>query len=234
MAYSQQQPQQDPARLATALADLVVIGGLKGFKHFDTCLRGREELILQVKTSASQKCLPFSNSVDIALSQRQASSRRVQKGNAMSVQSPSDQDLENDSQNISVLLAVYARYGRPYVWLRSKHGQRFRGTDHAQEDDSMPIQLDTTAQWFEKNLALHDIIEQVVSMSVQPPPANPFAVDIGSISNLPPEETIIRAGALISFLQKIYHRDPSYATEVLSDISTLQRIMFTDMHEFLK
>lgn len=35
--------------------------------------------------------------------------------------SPSDKDIEQDQSRTAFLIAGYARYRRPYVWLRSNH-----------------------------------------------------------------------------------------------------------------
>jgi hypothetical protein len=54
------------------------------------------------------------------------------------------------------------------------------------------------------DVKLWDILAEVVTLSLQPPPSNPFAINHAYFDGLPLEESIVLVGAMIDFLQKVY------------------------------
>ena len=57
------------------------------------------------------------------------------------------------------LIAAYARYSRPYVWVRSNHERIISVSDSAtqyQSEKDYPLNLTSTAKWTEEGDALCD------------------------------------------------------------------------------
>lgn len=56
------------------------------------------------------------------------------------------------------LVAGYARYSRPYVWIRSNHERlvQFSGNDKAEKD--FPLQLRTTTDWMEGGMFGREVL----------------------------------------------------------------------------
>lgn len=100
------------------------------------------------------------------------------------------------------LIGAYAKYDRPYVWLRE--GGRVR-SDGAGADD-LPLDLEALrvndgAAGF--SARVWDVAEELVGMNVFPTPPNAFAVDHGAIRKMEPAEQFLAAGAMVGFLHDI-------------------------------
>ncbi|RUP48561.1 hypothetical protein BC936DRAFT_144394 [Jimgerdemannia flammicorona] len=61
--------------------------------------------------------------------------------------SPIDKELQRDEEKTAFLIAGYARYKCPYVWLRSNHRKLVQLPDNEELDADIPLKLDTTALW---------------------------------------------------------------------------------------
>lgn len=57
---------------------------------------------------------------------------------------------DNEDECTMFLIAGYARYNRPYVWIRTNHERivQFSGQDSSERD--YPLKLRTTSSWVEK------------------------------------------------------------------------------------
>ncbi|CAJ0937228.1 unnamed protein product [Ranitomeya imitator] len=112
------------------------------------------------------------------------------------------------------LLAAYAKYGRPYVWVRSNH-QRFLGTELCDKDS--PLMLPSYSDWDTKDVGVWHIVWDVVSTCVSPPPRNPLAVDFTYLKSLPLPERSLSSGALVSFFTAYCCENPGEAQCFLMD-----------------
>ena len=119
------------------------------------------------------------------------------------------------------LIAGYARYKSPYVWVRSDHDRLVKfsgalatsreskgeGKDKGKGSQSTvldsPLKLKSTTDWLKKNTKVWDIIAELVLVCSQPTPSNPFAVDMAYFENLPFNDRALRTGAMVSFLNKV-------------------------------
>lgn len=103
------------------------------------------------------------------------------------------------------LIGAYAKYDRPYVWLREGGGIRSDGTGA----DDLPLDLDTlrvNARSGEPagfSARVWDVVEELVGMNVFPTPPNAFAVDHGAIKRMEAGERFLAAGAMVGFLHDI-------------------------------
>ncbi|KAL7753321.1 hypothetical protein RI367_001096 [Sorochytrium milnesiophthora] len=146
--------------------------------------------------------------------------------------SPCDRELEKDSSKTAFLIAGYARYKCPYVWLRTNHTRFKRFQESAKVDD--PLKLETVNSWkTSDDVKASDIIAELISITVQPPPKNPFAVDHTFYDTLPLEESLVCVSAMIDFLQKVYIRDTPYAEEVFADLQLLQSRHWDEFGELM-
>ncbi|CAG8491708.1 6761_t:CDS:2 [Funneliformis caledonium] len=241
-------------RLSVFLADCLSVGCLKGFKHFEVYLRGREELLLRVYIDSNNKTksnlesnrLNY-NSLSLAKSQSNALfSPKTRRTNFLSngfdmdiilpPSSPLDKDLEKDETNHAFLIAGYARYKCPYVWLRSNHKRLIQLQDDQKLETDNPLKLDTIAAWKARDIKLWDIIAEVITLCLDKAPENPFEIDHSYYDTLPIEEMAVSTGAMVDFLQKVYLNDTPYASNVFEDIKQLQQrhfIAFEEMNEAL-
>ncbi|KAJ3055758.1 hypothetical protein HK097_009411 [Rhizophlyctis rosea] len=76
---------------------------------------------------------------------------------------------------------------------------------------------------------MFDLIDELVTLILQPPPFNPFSVDRQYFTTLTPEESVVRIAATVDFLNQVYATDHVYADEVLQDIKYLQAKQFKDL-----
>ncbi|KAK9728897.1 hypothetical protein K7432_000720 [Basidiobolus ranarum] len=234
----------DTKKLSEFLADLFTIGSLKGFQHFELYLCGREELLLRVNNQreVSPTKRGFSSAFQIAKTQKATNlSHKTQRllrattlGPTLPATIPLDHEL-NQTQT-TFLIAGYARYKRPYVWLRSNHKKLLKleidPTKH--KDGDNPLKLVTISDWRSKETKVWDIISEVILLTQEPPPTNPFAVDHDYFDSLPVEESVFATGALISVLQKIYLSNFPYADQVMNDIKQLHQRHYTDFGELVE
>ncbi|CAG8532375.1 4996_t:CDS:2 [Acaulospora colombiana] len=145
---------------------------------------------------------------------------------------PLDKELAKDESNHVFLIAGYPKYKCPYVWLRSNHKRLIQLRDDQKLETDSPLKLDTIAAWKNQDVKLWDIIAEVMTLSLTPQaPENPFEVDHSYYDTLPLEESIVRTGAMVHFLQNAYLRDTSYADKIFEDIKLLQQRHFTAFEE---
>lgn len=237
-------------RLAAFLQDCLSVGSLKGFKYFEVYLRGREELILRVYNDRLEGLadgkgpLPTRqqpNALSLAKSHNKLFlSAKTQKAlNLTSLQvglppaSPCDNELEKDTTKTAFLIAGYARYKCPYVWLRSNHKRLIKLQENQQIEEDNPLRLESVANWKTYDIKAWEIISEVISLALSPPPENPFTIDHTYFDSMPMEESIVCTGAMIEFLQKVFIKDTPYSEMVLRDIGLLQQRHFRDLSEYL-
>ncbi|XP_020897235.1 uncharacterized protein LOC110236092 isoform X2 [Exaiptasia diaphana] len=258
--------QSEKRRLQGFLAEILRVGCLKGFKYFALYLRGREELICRVlnepmsqeilsyyTSTYSEKMKPgkssFSFEAQPSLPRNDQSlimSTNTQKSLSgygfmdigLPPASPSERDIDlKDEKSTLFLIAAYARYNCPYVWVRSNHERlvSFTGGDDETKLKDSPLKLKTTAAWKQKDTKLWDIIGEIVKLCMYPAPFNPFAIDFKYFEGLPLGERLISTGAMVNFLQKVVSSgDHVYNARVFDDLEELTRQHFRDLHLFGK
>ncbi|RIB01785.1 hypothetical protein C2G38_951962 [Gigaspora rosea] len=247
MLANQKEPivKSDTLRLSAFLADCLSVGCLKGFKHFEVYLRGREELLLRVyidgqKRNSEESDRMIYNSLSLAKFQSNAlfspkTRRTLSNGSDFmemtSPSSPLDEELEKEEANHVFLIAGYARYKRPYVWLRSNHKRLIQLQDDQKLETDNPLKLDTIAAWKMQDVKLWDIIAEVITLSLSPPPENPFEINHSYYDTLPLEECAVSTGAMVDFLQKVYLKDTNHSDKVFEDIKILQQRHFAAFEE---
>ncbi|KAJ3281647.1 hypothetical protein HK104_011353 [Borealophlyctis nickersoniae] len=135
---------------------------------------------------------------------------------------------EQDDSKVSFLIAGYARYGQPFVWLRSDQRKLVK-QQHEQMEPDMPLKLVSTNNWASQGSRLIDIISEILSLVLLPAPFNPFAVNHALFSSLPVEESLVCTAAMLDFLSGIFLLDPVYSDHVLEDIKLLQQRQFKEL-----
>ena len=180
------------------------------------------------------------NSESLLLSRNSQLQRDGNYGDLMDVglppASPSEKDTDvQDNKSTLFLIAAYARYNYPYVWIRSNHNRivQLTGKNDAeieQQKDS-PLRLKSTENWKKKGTKLWEIIAEVIQMCMFPSPLNPFAVDHRYFDSLPLAERIIATGAMANLLQEILaNGNHSYNAKVFDDLHEITRRHFRDLH----
>ncbi|XP_038642858.1 uncharacterized protein si:dkey-19b23.7 isoform X2 [Scyliorhinus canicula] len=246
-------------RLQDFLGDLMVLGSLQGFRYFQPWLRGREELLLTVvnediswPSASLPRSLVNSPSQDLGVAelpyadQSLLTSLRSQKrmsggGHAdtgLPPASPCDREIALPELNCTLfLLACYAKYQCPHVWIRSNHERfvKMAGGSWAARDS--PLQLTATRDWHRNDGQIWEIVTELVELCTRPPPSNPFTLDIRYFESLPLMERYLASGAMVSFLQRIViygNREKPYYTKVLEELETLNRFHVKSLHEIQK
>ncbi|CAO3633807.1 unnamed protein product [Mucor fragilis] len=136
---------KDSTRLAAFLQECLALGSLRGFKHFESFVRGREELVLCIYTNnyTTKPHVLMPKDVLKAYYPR----NKLSQWQSPDSQSPLDEDFRQEKNKIIFLVAGYAKYRCPYVWLRSHHEQLIRAQPGHIEEDDNPLQLQKTNEW---------------------------------------------------------------------------------------
>lgn len=243
-------------RLQAFLNEMLRGGCLKGFKYFALYLRGREELICRVLNEPMSREIwsyydaPFSEKTRLkGKSSFTFDSETKLPRNDLSgygfmdiglpPASPSDKDIDlKDDKSTLFLIAAYARYNCPYVWVRSNHERlvAFCGDSSSKEKQKdSPLKLKSTVDWKQRDTKLWDIIAEVVKLNMHPSPLNPFAVDFKYFEGLPLAQRVIATGAMAHFLQKVVASgDHAYNARVFDDLGEITRRHFKDLQTFVR
>ncbi|KAL4631470.1 hypothetical protein GN956_G15062 [Arapaima gigas] len=238
-------------RLSHFLSDLAILGSLQGFRYFQPWLRGREELLLTVVNEDKRWCSPgfpvsaassFSSSSS-GSSTSPGSSRNSSIAGCLTSfslflirnheahllpASPSEREIAVPEMNCTLfLLAGYAKYGRPYAWIRSNHERlvNIGGTDSLVRDT--PMKLKSVSDWPLQGTRVWDMVSEVVGLCTLPPPANPFSLDMDYFQTLTLSERFLASGALINFLEMLLvhsSREELFYKKVLEEVETLRRL----------
>ncbi|XP_068130073.1 uncharacterized protein [Hyperolius riggenbachi] len=234
------QMDEDKLRLDQFLSDLSLLGSLQGFRYFQPWLRGREEILLTVVNddlSCASLHSPGSLGSDISgqLATYSSGQSTPRASALLPPASPCEREIAIPETHCTLfLLAAYAKYGRPYVWVRSNH-QRFGGTELCDRDS--PLTLPCYSEWDTKDVGVWHVIWDVVSTCVTPPPRNPLAVDFGYLKSLALPERSLSSGALVSFFHSLLFREPrgtplyTYVLEELLDLTRLHAQTLQDLKE---
>lgn len=218
---------KDSTRLVAFLQECLALGSLQGFRHFETFARGREELVLCVHSSQFSR--KFSTLMPLPVLETYYPRSKVAQWNAPELLSPLDEHLKKEKKRTVFLIAGYAKYRCPYVWLRSHHEELI----HDKEEDDNPLQLLKTTEWKNRNVSLWEIVTEILSMTNNP--SNPFELDFEFIDKLPLEENIFLTGSLLAFLEDVYiQADPStsFVNEVYQDIEKLRTRHLNNMYKY--
>ncbi|CAJ0845085.1 6945_t:CDS:2, partial [Entrophospora sp. SA101] len=174
-------------RLSAFLLDCLAVGCLKGFKRFELYLRGREELLLRVYIV--HKSTNGSSIVD----GNEKTSSTIYESSRIKYNSLSLAKSHHDA-------------------LFSPKTRRTPLDNDLSKDESNIVFLIAGYARY-KYIKLWDIIEEVITLSLNIAPENPFEINHSYYDTLPVEECAVSTGAMIDFLQKVYIKDTNYANK---------------------
>ncbi|XP_067879710.1 uncharacterized protein si:dkey-19b23.7 [Heterodontus francisci] len=259
MSSTTEDKTKEVKKLQEFLGDMVVLGSLQGFRYFQPWLRGREELLLTVvNEDVSWRSASFPGSLinspdeDFGAAelpyadQSLLASLRSQKrmsgcGHAdvgLPPASPCDREIALPELNCTLfLLACYAKYQCPYVWIRSNHERLIKTTSEVWAAKDSPLKLNSTLEWQQNGILIWEIVAELVQLCTWPPPSNPFTLDIRYFESLPLIERFLASGAMANFLQRIViygNREKPYYTKVLEELEALNRFHVKALHEMQK
>ncbi|KAI9306986.1 hypothetical protein BJ944DRAFT_262659 [Cunninghamella echinulata] len=194
-------------RLASFLQECSLLGSLSGFRHFEVCMKSREELLLSL--------LPPS------------ASDTERKKTMMSSTHLLDEAYINEHDRTVFVLTGYAVYNCPYIyaWKRSQHRDTIRYMINSVETD-VPLRLESTILWATKNVALWEMIWELISRVTWPSPQNPFEINFEYLDQIPLPQALFLTGGLLEFLQTLWvQAEPNVAfiEDVFLDIQSLQQ-----------
>ncbi|XP_035267192.1 uncharacterized protein si:dkey-19b23.7 isoform X2 [Anguilla rostrata] len=250
MTSSYKWEKEQKRRLQNFLSDLAMLGSLQGFRYFQPWLRGREELLLTIvnedlgwhspgfpvsmASSFSSTTAGSSSSSDVSspLSGVQPTQGPPQQASSNEAHllpaSPSEREIAVPEINCTLfLLAGYAKYGRPYAWIRSNHERlvNIGGTDSMVRDT--PMKLKSITDWGSQGTRVWDVVSELVGLCTIPPPANPFSLDMRYLQTLPLSERFLVSGALINFMDMLVvqcsQEEPFYS-KVVEEVDSLRRL----------
>ncbi|EFJ22356.1 hypothetical protein SELMODRAFT_443244 [Selaginella moellendorffii] len=194
--------------------DILSFGCLRVFRHFTTYLRGREELLITIRSEESIRRRKGAVVEEIF-------AWRIAPLNRLCLQ-------QVKSNETLFLLGAYGRYAWPYIWLRSDT----EGCNHEFNKDR-PVDLQTLRDWKIKGTKVWDIVEELISLKA-PGVVNPFEVDFAALNKLQPLERATMAGATAAFLQKLLlEREQDYTQHVMDDLKRLLVCHFQHMATLL-
>ncbi|KAM3850509.1 epididymis-specific alpha-mannosidase [Diretmus argenteus] len=145
--------------------------------------------------------------------------------------SPSEREMAVPEVNCTLfLLAGYAKYGRPYAWIRSNHERlvNIGGTDSMVKDT--PMKLKSITDWQTRGnegVRVWDVVSELVCLCTVPSPSNPFALDMRYVKRLPLPERFLVTGALLHFLETyvVYgNQDELHYDKVVEEVKPLRRL----------
>ncbi|KAJ3440113.1 hypothetical protein M0812_16165 [Anaeramoeba flamelloides] len=186
------------------------IGILKGFQHFETRIRGKEELLITIKSIENGQCVAnFVNTKsrlfpNVTLNQENDLEHHEMDSNTNYLKPT------KTSQAI-FLLGSYIKYQKPYVWLRTRHAflsSTGMNISSSQIQSSIlknkfkydyPVELETLKRWTKKSnplLLIKELIEKII-----PEVENAFQIDQDYILNIQnPKEQFLLTGSILNFL----------------------------------
>lgn len=235
------------------LLELLDVGCTKGFRNFSTHLRGREEMTVKIVNEPSVPVVLTSQVASPGFSLNQSIlrenlprsrqsmllsgrwQRRLSGYGFLNVglppASPSEHETDQDSGSTLFLLACYARYHRPYAWVRTNHHRLIRLNAQDATEKDHPLKLRSTSQWnLPGRVRVWDIMAELVTISCQPMPPNPFQVDFDYFDTLEPHERALASGAMTRILLQILTTGTRrYNTKVKDDLLLISQRHFASM-----
>ncbi|KAL7320974.1 hypothetical protein PS15m_000801 [Mucor circinelloides] len=222
---------KDSTRLAAFLQECLALGSLRGFKHFESFVRGREELVLCIYTNSYTPKPSVIMPKDVLKTYYPRN--KVSQWQSPGSQSPLDEDFRQEKNKIIFLVAGYAKYRCPYVWLRSHHEQLIRAQPGQIEEDDNPLQLQKTDEWKINNVSLWEMVAEILLMTSNP--KNPFQLNFDYIDKLPVEESVLLTGSLLAFLENVWiQANPSitFVDDLHAEIQVLQSKHIENMYAY--
>ncbi|VDI67347.1 Hypothetical predicted protein, partial [Mytilus galloprovincialis] len=159
------------------------------------------------------------------------------KGIGLPPASPSDKESNVDSDTTLFLIAGYARYSCPYVWVRSNHQRLIRLTNDSTQEKDSPLRLKSTNKWNSHDIHIWDIIAELVKLCTYPSPMNPFEVDFDYFTTLSLQDRVIATGAMVHCLQNIVlhtQDEKVYASKVFEELQIITKLHFQALQQLVK
>eukprot|EP00058_Branchiostoma_floridae_P017829 XP_002603318.1 hypothetical protein BRAFLDRAFT_71388 [Branchiostoma floridae] len=134
------------------------------------------------------------------------------------------------------LIAGYARYNCPYVWIRSHHHRLVNLTHASSADKDNPLKLNATNNWGREEVHLWDILAELVHLCTVPAPRNPFAVDLVYFQQLPLADQVTSTGAMVWLLQQIlkHSGNKEYTGKVFEDLHDVTKLHFQSLQQWAR
>ncbi|XP_066266640.1 uncharacterized protein [Branchiostoma lanceolatum] len=258
MAAATEREKAEKKRLQAFLGEILRVGAIKGFQYFTLYLRGREELLCSIINELKPEagvplsthiCTEKSSDLPLNKSEKQGSSLMLSIGTQQRLSglahmniglppaSPSDKEITPVSSDQTLfLIAGYARYNCPYVWIRSHHHRLVNLTHASSADKDNPLKLNATNNWGREEVHLWDILVELVHLCTVPAPRNPFAVDLVYFQQLPLADQVTSTGAMVWLLQQVLKRsgNKEYTGKVFEDLHDVTKLHFHSLQQWAR
>ncbi|CAL1529999.1 unnamed protein product [Lymnaea stagnalis] len=251
-------------KLQKFLREMVNFGTLRGFKHFSCYVRGKEELLITVNNklpgssnsslfitssapspvykkplcptdSFSSSNLPYDkNSLVLSNNAQVGLSEKKDQEIGLPPASPSEDERKPEADVTLFLIAGYARYCCPYVWVRSNHERLFKLSGDQDDDKDSPLRLKSTARWKDEDVRVMEIVGEIVKLCTFPAPRNPFEVDLDYFRFLSQPDQLLASAAMVTWLQKILLHTPdskAYIAKVFEEQQLISKLHFNSFRE---
>eukprot|EP00127_Corallochytrium_limacisporum_P003689 Clim_evm21s152 gene=Clim_evmTU21s152 len=223
--------------LSAFLREMLKLGSLQGFKYFTTYLRGREELLLTVLDQKETVYESSASYAHLALSTRSMNNLNSATKPTVMPASPSENEMVYHENAITFLVAAYARYQAPYVWVRTNHERLLSKYIHnpavtVETLRDRPLKLRSTLQWSNREVPLWEVVSEAIGVAYSVPPSNPFAIDYKVLEDMEPAYRILATSGLMEFLFKVYTEGSArYIAKVWEDLVELQKVHYAAIAE---
>ncbi|XP_019644009.1 PREDICTED: uncharacterized protein LOC109485052 isoform X1 [Branchiostoma belcheri] len=258
MAAATEREKAEKKRLQAFLGEILRVGAIKGFQYFTLYLRGREELLCSIINELKPESgVPLSTHISteksselpLNKSEKQGSSLMLSIGTQQRLSglahmniglppaSPSDKEITPVAPDQTLfLIAGYARYNCPYVWIRSHHHRLVNLTHASSADKDNPLKLNATNNWGREEIHLWDILAELVHLCTVPAPRNPFALDLVYFQQLPLADRVTSTGAMVWLLQQILKSsgNKEYTGKVFEDLHDVTKLHFHSMQQWAR
>ncbi|XP_069502317.1 uncharacterized protein [Ambystoma mexicanum] len=195
--------EEDGRKLRQFLSDLALLGSLQAC----CSLQSLESVSLSESLTSSPSGAETLGSPDSSLLLQETPDRLSgpeAPEDIIPPASPCEKEVAVPEENCTLfLLAAYAKYGRPYVWLRSSPRHLLNRGHAGSLTEDVPLKLQATGDWSRKDIRLWDVVSEVVTCCTWPPPLNPLSVDLNFLGSLPLAERYLASGALLHFLRRV-------------------------------
>ncbi|ORX57518.1 hypothetical protein DM01DRAFT_329223 [Hesseltinella vesiculosa] len=205
------------ARLARFTKQCAALGCLSGFRHFEVCMYSQEELLFSI--------IPAGLGRDRKLDETFPSTHLL------------DEAYIKEHDRMVFLITGYPIYSCPYIypkWMsRQDHGLHVDGSS---DKKPVPLRLTSTMDWRINDVALWEMIWELISLVSWPSSQNPFAIDFDYLDRLPLPKMLFLTGGLIGYLQSLWieakPKAVPFVDKVYQDLQQLQQRHLTAMRDY--
>eukprot|EP00755_Sulcionema_specki_P004561 Sspe_Gene.30343::Locus_15012_Transcript_7_15_Confidence_0.206_Length_2566::g.30343::m.30343 len=217
-----------PPELAAESATALKMGSTVGFRYMSFKLRGQEATKLII-TGSPEHRVKTNIKFDV-----------VKEGHAP--ESPAPPLPEVIEEKVVYQIGMYTNYGRLMAWCRTRHPEH-TFTLHEREwsgsgwhrlgksEHDLPIILPSTDNWpgQKGSIDFRDVVAELVTLSLDPPPENPFEVDfehpaLRYLEELTGPVGVADLAVVSALISQLHHLKAPYQDLITQDLKRLHNL----------